>query len=101
MHPRLRARRESGRPVRAVFREDGTWAALFLDDTNHVRTGAGIDETGEWQIYREPDPGPQPPLLSVGRGFIVRPIFTSDPIQLRDADENVFLERYMRLRDVL
>lgn len=86
------------------FREDKTWAALFFGPNAAVRTGAGVDGTGEWDIYYEPDPGPQRPALSVGGGRIVRPAFTRDPIQLRnvsDDEDGEFLDRYVRLRDVL
>lgn len=83
------------------FRRDQTWAALFFARNARVRVGTGADETGEWSVYREPDPGPQPPLLSVDQSNIVRPVFTREPIQLREADENAYLNRYVRLRDVL
>jgi hypothetical protein len=86
------------------FREDKTWAALFFGPDATVRAGAGIDGTGEWDIYYEPDPGPQRPALSVGGGLIVRPAFTRDPFQLRnvsEAEDGTYLRRYVRLRDVL
>jgi len=86
------------------FRQDKTWAALFVEPNATVRTGAGVDETGEWDIYYEPDPGPQRPALSVGGGFIVRPAFTRGPFQLRNISEDedgTYLDRYVRLRDVL
>lgn len=48
----------------------------------------------------EPDPGPQPALISV-RGHILRPVFTQNPTQLREADKNDFLETYVRLQDIV
>jgi hypothetical protein len=86
------------------FREDKTWAALFVAPNGAVSYGAGVDGTGEWDIYYEPDPGPQRPALHVGGGHIVRPAFTRDPFQLRNVSEDEdgqYLDRYVRLRDVL